>query len=180
MPARVIQVDETDQAIVGAFSSSRGSFAAVAAGDYADNDVMSNDAGAGLGDPIEFPLAVRAPGGAAKIVGARITYTAATAFPPTSELFLFSQAPTVTEMDDNAAFTAVDVADLPYSLGSILFAAGTDVGPATVSLPSALTPAAPLFVRAAARSIFGILVLRDAATAETAGMLVTIDLYLEN
>ena len=133
----------TASKLLSPIAAVQGSFAAVAAGDYADNDVMSNDAGAGLGDPIEFANAVRVPGGAGKIIGARIVYTAAAAFAPTSELLLFSEAPTVTEMDDNAAFTAVDAADLDKYLGSILFAAGTDIGPGTLSLPSALTPAPP-------------------------------------
>jgi hypothetical protein len=38
------------------------SFAAVAAGNYADNDVISNDADEGEGDPLEFENVVRAAG----------------------------------------------------------------------------------------------------------------------
>lgn len=178
-PIRVIEVGASGE-LASRYSSSVGTFAAEAAGDYADNDVMSNAAGAGLGEPIVFANAVRQTGGSAKVVDASILYTAAAAFVPTSELLLFAAAPTTTEMDDNAAFTAVDAADLANYLGSINFAAGTDIGPGTLGAPATLTPAAPLFIRSTTTTIYGILVLRDASIAETAGMTVTITLYIEH
>jgi hypothetical protein len=173
MPPRVI-VDNSR------YSSSTGSFIAEAAGNYADNDVVSDDAGAGLGAPITFADAVLATGGAAKIVHATLTFTAATAIAATSELELFSQAPTATELDDNAAAGTVAAADLPFFLGSIDFSAGTDIGAATLCLPTTLTPAVPLFIHAVAKSIFGRLIFRDAEINETAAMPVDIVLYLEN
>ena len=178
-PIRVIEVGASGE-LASRYSTSIGTFTAAAAGDYADNDVMSNDAGAGAGDPIVFANAVRQTGGSAKVVGASILYTAAAAFVPTSELLLFAAAPTATEMDDNAAFTAVDAADLSKYIGSIAFAAGTDIGPGTLGAPATLTPAAPLFIRSDTTTIYGILVLRDAETAETAGMGVTITLHIEH
>jgi hypothetical protein len=155
-----------------------GSFIAVAAGNYADNDVISNDADAGEGDPLEFASVVRSAGGAAKVIGATLSMSE-DGILATSELFLFSQAPTATEMDDNAAFAGVGAADQPYYLGSIVFAALADAGELSFALPTVLTPAAPLLVHAVATSIFGILVLRDAEINETAGMTVIVTLYVE-
>lgn len=157
------------------------SFAAAAAGDYADNDVVSNSATNGAGTAMEFELAVSAGGGAGRVIQATLSFTAATAIAATSELQLFSQTPTATELDDNAAEGGVGAADVPYYLGSIAFAQGTDVGASTFCLPSALTVAAPLFIHAegSSRSIFGRLIFRDAETSETAGMTVAITLYIE-
>lgn len=154
------------------------SFAAAAAGDYADNDVISNSVANGTGDPLEFENAVRVTGGAGKVIGATLSCSE-DAVQATSELFLFSQAPTATEMDDNAAFGGVGAADLPYFLGSIAFDAPTDVGTGGFATPTTLTPAAPLFIHAVSTSIFGILVLRDAEVNETAGMTIIITLYIE-
>jgi hypothetical protein len=173
MPPRVI-VDNSR------YSESTGSFIAEAAGDYADNDVVSDSDTPSAGTAIEFANAVRQAGGAAKIVDARLTFTAAGAIGATSELELFSQAPTATELDDNAAAGSVGAADLPFYLGSIPFSAGTDIGAATVALPTSLTPAAPLFIHAVATSIFGRLIFRDAETGETAAMPVDIVLYIEH
>jgi hypothetical protein len=154
------------------------SFAAVAAGNYADDDVISNDADEGEGDPLEFENVVRAAGGAAKIVGGHISMSE-DGILATSELFLFSQAPTASEMDDNAAFAGVGAADLPFYLGSVAFDALADVGAGSFALPTTLTPAAPLLVHCEATSLFGILVLRDAETNESASMEVSITLYVE-
>jgi hypothetical protein len=113
------------------------------------------------------------------IVGANLSFEAATAIAATSELLLFAQTPTASEMDDNAATTPVGAADTPYYLGSIAFSAGTDVGASTFCLPTTLTPAAPRFIWASATSIFGILVFRDAEANETAGMTVRITLFIQ-
>jgi hypothetical protein len=154
-------------------------FAAAAAGNYADNDVISNDAGAGLGDPMEFRFAVGRTGGAAKLVSATLQCNEDSLL-ATSELFLFSQAPTTaTEMDDNAAWGGVAAAELPYFLGSFTFAALADIGAGSFATPATLTPAAPMLIRAEATSIFGILVLRDAEINETAGMTVTVTLFVD-
>lgn len=155
------------------------SFAAAAAGDYADNDVISNSASNGTGLALEFANAVRVTGGAGKVVGGSINIVAGTNVPATIGLQLFSQTPTATELDDNAAEGGVGAADAPYYLGEILFAAGTDYGAGTIKPPSTLTPAAPLLVFAAATSLFGRLIFRDAETGETAGMTVIVTLYIE-
>lgn len=157
------------------------SFVAEAAGDYADNDVISDAVANGTGTALEFEEAVRIEGGAGKVIHASLSFIAGTAIAATSELQLFSQTPTATELDDNAAAGTIGAADAPYYLGAIAFAAGTDIGASTFALPSAITPAAPLFIRseAGSQSIFGRLIFRDAEANETAGMTVIITLYIE-
>jgi hypothetical protein len=155
------------------------SVTAAAAGDYADNDVISNSASNGAGLPLEFANAVRVTGGAGMVVGGSINVIAATAVAATIGLQLFAQTPTATELDDNAAEGGVGAADSPYYLGEILFAAGTDYGAGTIKLPSVVTPAAPLFVWAVATSLFGRLIFRDAEASETAGMVVTVTLFIQ-
>jgi len=146
---------------------------AEAAGDYADNDVVSNAVANGTGDPIEFASAVRDTGGAGKIIGATIACNE-DGILATSRLHLFSQAPTASEMDDNAAFS-LGAADLPYYLGFVPFAAMADFGAGSFAL-DALTE--DLLVRAAATTLYGILQFTDAETNETAGMIFTIVLYV--
>ena len=177
--ARLEVTDNNPLPVYAPYRSVVDSFVAVASGNYADNDVISDGETNGTGTALEFANTVRVSGGSAKIISASISYTAATAIAATSELMLFSQTPTASEMDDNAAWGGVGAADVPYYLGSIAFSAGTDVGASTFGLPTTLTPAAPLFVRSEATSIFGILVLRDAEINETASMTVRITLYLE-
>lgn len=157
------------------------SFVAAAAGDYADNDVISNSATNGAGLALEFPNAVANPAGSAMVIGGSINVVASTSVAATIGLQLFSQTPTATELDDNAAEGGIGAADAPYYLGEILFATGTDYGAGNIKMPSTLTPAAPLFVHAesGSRSIFGRLIMRDAETNETAGMTVIVTLYLE-
>lgn len=157
------------------------SFAAAAAGDYADNDVLSNSVSNGTGLALEFANAVRVEAGTGKVIGGSINIVASTNVPATIGLQLFSQTPTATELDDNAAEGGVGAADSPYYLGEILFAAGTDYGAGTIKPPSTLTPAAPLFVHAesGSKSIFGRLIFRDSETGETAGMTVIVTLYIE-
>ncbi len=161
--------------------STQASFVAAAAGDYADDDVISNSATNGAGLPREFPNAVVQEGGAGKVIGGSINVIASTNVAATIGLQLFSQAPTATELDDNAAEGGVGAADAPFYLGEILFAAGTDYGAGTIKPPSTLTPAAPLLIRAEAgsRSIFGRLIFRDAEANETAGMQIVTTLYIE-
>lgn len=153
-------------------------FIAPAAGDYADNDVISDSVSNGTGTPMEFANAVPIAGSACKIIGADLSCDE-DSVAATSELFLFSQAPTASEMDDNAAWGGVGAADGPYLIGSIAFGALADVGAYSFIKATSPTPAAPLLAYCVATSIFGILVLRDAETNETAGMRVTVRLYVE-
>lgn len=155
------------------------SFVAAAAGDYADNDVLSNSATNGAGLALEFPNAVLTAGGGAKVIGGNINVVASTSVAATIGLQLFAQTPTATELDDNAAEGGIGAADAPYYLGEILFAAGTDYGAGTIKTPSAVTPAAPLFIYAADTSVFGRLIFRDAEASETASMPVSVTLYIE-
>ena len=165
----------------GGFRSTSDSFVAAAAGDYADNDVLSDSASNGVGTALEFTNAVLTAGGSALVIGGSINVVASTSVAATIGLQLFSQTPTATELDDNAAEGGVGAADAPYYLGEMLFAAGTDYGAGTIKPPSAVTPAAPMMIRAAAgsKSIFGRLIFRDAEASETAGMPVHVILYME-
>lgn len=169
-------VNERDAKLLNPVQAVQTTLVAAAAGDYADNDVISNAVTNGTGVAEEFALAVRVPGGAGKVVGASIACSA-TSMVATTELQLFSQAPTATELDDNAAAGNVGAADLPYYLGLIAFAAMATGW----ALPATLTPAAPLLVHAApgSQSIFSRLIFRDAETNEAAGMTFTITLYIE-
>lgn len=170
---------ETAEKILNPVKAVVASFVAEAAADYADNDVISNSDTNGAGVALEFEEAVRVPGGAGKIVHATVNFVASTAIAATTELQLFSQAPTATELDDNAAAGTVGAADAPYYLGLIAFAQGTDYGAGTICLPSAVTPAAPLFIRAEVQSIFGRLIFRDSEANETASMPVHVTLWIE-
>lgn len=170
---------ETDVKNLLTIRSVQGTFAAEAAGDYADNDVISNAVANGTGLPITFANAVLSTGGSAKIIGATLTMSE-DSVAGTTELILFSATPTATEMDDNAAYGGVGAADGPLYLGSIAFPALVDVGATSFVAATAPTAAAPLLIRAAATSIFGILVWRDAEANETAGMTVTITLYIQS
>jgi hypothetical protein len=169
----------TAEKLLNPIKSVSDSFAAAAAGDYADNDVLSDSASNGVGTALEFANAVRVTGGAGMVVGGSINVVASTSVAATIGLQLFSQLPTATELDDNAAEGGVGAADAPYYLGEILFAAGTDYGAGTIKPPSTLTPAAPLFIRAEVTSIFGRLIFRDAEASETAGMTVIVTLYIQ-
>lgn len=171
--------DANPLAIRGGIRAVVASFAAAAAGDYADNDVISNAVANGTGLPLEFEDVVREAGGAARIIGASISCSKDTVA-ATTELLLFSEAPTATEMDDNAAIGAgVGAADQPRYLGSIAFPALADVGAFSFVRATTPTAAAPLLVHCAAKSLFGILVARDPETNEAAGMTISITLYLD-
>lgn len=171
MPYRVIAEN--------ALFSTSATFVAEAATDYADNDVISNSDTNGAGLALEFPSAVGA-GGAGKIIGGSINVVASTNVAATMGLQLFSQTPTATELDDNAAEGGVGAADTPYYLGEMLFAAGTDYGAGNIKPPSTVTPAAPFMIRAeSGRSVFGRLIMRDADANETAATTIIITLYIE-
>lgn len=155
------------------------SFAAAAAGDYADNDVISDSASNGVGTAMEFANAVKTSGGSAKIISGSVNFVASTAIAAAVGLQLFAATPTATELDDNAAEGGVGAADAPNYLGEMAFTAGTDYGAGTILYPTTVTAAAPLFIRASATSIFGRLIFRDAEANETAGMTVAVTLYVE-
>ena len=157
-----------------------GAFAAVAAGDYADNDVISNSVTDTEGDPVVFANAVRVAGGTNKIIGATLEMSE-DGVAATSELFLFKAEPTDTEMDDNAAFAGIGAGDQTKFIGSFLFPALADAGGFSFVRATSVAPPTPLFITAAAdsKTIYGVLVWRDAEATETAGMKVTIKLYIE-
>lgn len=150
------------------------SLTAEAAGNYADNDVVSNSDTNGEGDALEFTNAVKGNAGAGRLVGASIACDTA-AVTASTRIHLFSQEPTASELDDNAAFS-LHADDVPYYLGFVQM----DALSSGFALPSTLTPGAPLFVHAeSGKSLFGILQFTDAETNEAAGMVFTIKLFVE-
>lgn len=150
-----------------------GANALAAAGDYAANDVLSNDAGAGAGDPWLFTGLARVSGGSGIISRAVIT-TNVEAFAARLRLWLFNAAPSAaTEQDDNAAFL-LDADDKTKLIGYIDFDASADAGEVSVTQNLDVRMA---FKAVGSANIYGILQTLDAITNETAGMLVTIELH---
>lgn len=150
-----------------------GANALAAAGDYAANDVLSNDAGAGAGDPWLFTGLARVSGGSGVITRAVITSNVE-AWTPRLRLWLFNAAPSsATEQDDNSAFL-LDADDKTKLIGYIDFDASADAGEVSVTqnLDVRMT-----FKAVGSANIYGILQTLDAFTNETAGMLVTIELH---
>lgn len=151
-----------------------------AAGDYAANDVMSETASAGLGTPFVFEGVVREKGGIGTITKAIATLET-TALTPQIRLFLFRERPT-SEMDDNAANTAVILADREMDLGYISFLSMADLG--TGVSEALATPSTdgnlPLEFNCLPGDdrIFGIAVTQDAITGETALMELQIKLFI--
>jgi hypothetical protein len=151
------------------------SFAAAAAGDYADNDVISDSATNGTGNDLVFAGMARGGGGSGRIVKA-IQTCSVEAFVATTRLWLFHTDPTGSEKDDNAAFSWV-IADRDKLAGVIDFGAGEDFGTVSASINHAVS----LSYKCAAgdTNLYGILQARDAFTNESAGMTITITLFAE-
>lgn len=136
-----------------------------AAGDYAANDVLSNDATNGAGDPWIFSNAGRIASGSGVILGADIK-TSVEAFAVRVRVHLFNAAPTTSEMDDNAAF-AVDLDDRAKYLGYFDFPAMTDAGEFSFAQADGINKS---FNTDASGHLYAILQTLDAATNESAGM----------
>lgn len=147
-------------------------FAAAAAGDYADNDVISDSVGAG--NDLEFAGMARVAGGGG-IIRKAIFTCSVEAFVATTRLWLFHTDPTGTNKNDNVAFSWV-IADRDKLAGYIDFGASEDYG--TVSMVMA-SPNLSYKCAAADTKLYGILQARDAFTNEAAGMTIGITLHAE-
>jgi len=152
--------------------------ALAAAGDYAANDVMSENAGTGTA--WTFSSIVKANGCSGEITKAQVICET-TGLIPRLTLYLFTATPT-SQLNDNAANTALLHADLANYIGKIDFPAMEDLGgdsetlatPSTYgNLPFAFTCASD------ANDLYGILVTRDAITGESAGDDMTVKLTCE-
>lgn len=146
--------------------------AIAAAGDYGDNDVLSNSASNGAGVAWVFPDMATEAGGAGEIVGAILT-TTATSIVATFRLWLFDANPAASELDDNAAFS-LHADDQAKLIGVIDFAACAPFGGVAGSFTSTL--AKPYRCADGDTDLYGILQITDATTAEAAGMVVIVKL----
>ncbi len=133
---------------------------------YSANDVLSESDTPSAGTAWTFSAIARANGASGYITKAQVISESESVIPRLT-LFLFNATPT-SELDDNAANTAPDSADLATYIGAIDFPALESLGttdshalssPSTVgNLPLAFT------CDAGADDLFGILVTRDAFT----------------
>ena len=155
--------------------------ALAAAGDYAAEDVLSDSATDGVGTAISFTGIGKSEGAAGYITKASILCST-TGLTPRLTLFLFNTTPTC-ELDDNAANTAVLAADQANYIGHIDFPGMEDLGTGmsqTIATPNT-SGNLPLAFNCAAdsKTLYGVLVTRDAIAGEAAGMTVRINLTTE-
>ncbi len=152
--------------------------ALAAAGDYAAEDVMCENATTGV--VWTFDGIVFRNGGSGYIVKAHALWET-TALTPRLTLYLFNAAPT-TELDDNKANAAPAFADLAQYVGKIDFPAMEDLGGMSEAIATPSTYGnLPLGFDCATTddALYGILVTRDAITGESAGKSLTIRLEAE-
>ena len=153
--------------------------ALAAAGNYAAEDVLSEDAASGTA--WVFNAIVPRNGMSGKIIKAQ-AICETTALTPALALYLFTATPT-SALDDNVANTAVIHADIANFIGRIEFPALADLGgdSEAVVTPSDETGLLPLPFRCASAddALYGILVTRDAITGETATDDMTVRLSVE-
>jgi hypothetical protein len=155
-----------------------------AAGNYTANDVVSENAT--IGTAWRFVDVSKRDGRGFRIINAHMTWSKSggiTAIIPRTTLFLFKQLPT-SELRDNEANTAPIYADILSAsyIKAIDFPALRSLGgsPSTLATPST-SGNLPLdiILPAGMTDIYGILVITDAETNETASTLVTIELLIE-
>ena len=142
--------------------------ALAAAGNYADNDVLSESATTGTA--WTFSAIVPANGGTGAIVKA-VVLCETTALTPQLTLFLFSATPTCA-LNDNVANPAVLHADEANYIGKIDFAALEDLGTGdSDAIRVSGVGNLPLDFECATgdNALYGVVVTRDAITGEAAG-----------
>lgn len=150
--------------------------ALVAAGDYADEDVLSESIT--VGTAWVFDAIVTSKGASAKIVKAQVIWET-TALVPTLTLYLFKDIPT-SNLNDNIANTALLHADLANYVGRIDFPAMEDKGGDSESIVvSSGNLPLPFSVATGDDALYGVLVLGDAVTGEAAGEDMTVSLTVE-
>jgi len=152
--------------------------ALAAAGNYAAEDVLSEHASTGTS--WTFSGVVKQNGCSGEITKAQ-AICETTSLTPRLTLYLFTAAPT-SQLNDNAANTALLHADLANYIGKIDFNAMEDLGgdSETIATPSTYGNLPLAFTCASdANDLYGILVTRDAITGESAGDDMTINLTIE-
>lgn len=155
---------------IGVLGTVGGANTIAAAGDYAANDVVSNNAT--TGSAWLFPNLARSPGGSGLIISAVITGSVE-GLVPRMRLWLFDSNPSGSELRDNVARSIV-VADRSKLLGKIDFPAMADIG--TVSEADNSDIRLSYTAAAGSQDIYGILETLDAFTNESASMTITIRL----
>ena len=145
--------------------------------DYAANDVLSQSASAG--SAWTFADVVPENGGSGTIIGA-ICLLQTTNITPTFTLYLYKATPT-SQLNDNAANTAVIWADRENYIGKIDFPSVESLGAAAadgeVDLGSGKLPK-PFLCAESDNDLYGILVTREAITGEVANHDVFISLLI--
>ena len=144
--------------------------AVAAAGNYAAEDVISENANAGQGTAWTFDALVSAAGRSGVITQAHIICETTGQVQPTT-LYLFKATPTC-ELDDNAGNTAPLHADSANYAGKIEFPAMSDLGgDSEARVSTSTTGGLPIYFTCAATddALFGVLVTTIAFTNETAG-----------
>ena len=153
----------------------RATLTTAAAGDYADNDVIGNDADDTEGDPLTlsgFCLDRR-------VVTVRriLAICSEDSIVATLRLHFFDTVPTAAEveMDDNAAFAINTAGGAGKYLGFIDLAAFEDVGGVSMSQNNDLY----VPMRASASDAYLVVQATAAEANETAGMTIRFDIYVE-
>lgn len=144
-----------------------------AAGDYAANDVLSDDADNGEGHAWLFAGAARVSGGGGWIVRVIATFSV-DGLVPRLRVWFFNANPSASELDDNAAFS-IAVADRSKLIGYIDLPALADAGAISV----AQNIADKLPYTCAASDLYAIVQTLDAFTNESAGMTATLRIQVE-
>lgn len=150
-------------------------------GDYAAEDVVSDDDTSSGGTAITFTGIAKNKGAAGYITNASILCST-TALAWRLTLYLFRVTPTAGELDDNAVNTSVHTTDRPNYVGKIDFPAMSDLGgnSETEATPSTVGNLPRSFnCDPSDDSLYGILVTRDAETGEASGMTIVATLTSE-
>lgn len=158
--------------VTGKLINVRTEVALAATTDYAAEDVLSDSASAGLA--WRFRNVVERDGGGGVIVNASVKWVT-TALTPRITLYLYEAIP-ASNLDDNAANTALLAADITNYIDKIEFPALSDLGGVSESSVSPSTVGGlPIhFTLESGRDIYGIATLNDAVTGEAAGAKMTI------
>lgn len=162
--------------VTGKIVNSRSTVTLVAASDYASGDVLSDSTSAGTAR--RFRNVVDRDSGGGVIVMAH-AMCSATGLTPRITSYFFEAIPT-SNLNDNAANTALLEADLPNYLGKIDFTGLGDLGGYSEAIVTTSTAGnLPIaFGLESGRDIYSIDVTRDAITGEVANMKLTITLAI--
>ncbi len=150
-------------------------------GNYAAEDVVSDDDTASGGTAITFDGISTKLGGAGYITNASILCST-TGLAWRLTLYLYRVTPTVGELDDNAVNTSVHTTDRPNYVKKIDFPAMEDLGGnSETEATSSTVGNIPISFNCATGddALYGILVTRDAETNEASGMTIVISLTSE-